>query len=127
MTGSKLHALFALCLLGAACRTGAPTAPAPSLASSPPARTTVAAPVELPARYEEGRWYVAPVTAKGETLLFYTDSGGGANLLLAPAAERLGWARETIEADGQKMEVAAFPALSPGASAGEACGASAGG
>jgi hypothetical protein len=116
MTGSRHPARFALWLLGAlgalsvlgvACRTGAP----PRSAAPRPAP-----PVELPARYEEGRWYVAPVTAQGETLLFYTDSGGGTNMVFAPAAERLGLARETIEAEGQKIEVVAFPALRPGAS-----------
>jgi hypothetical protein len=115
MIGSRLLALAATLLLSAACRTGAPIV-APGRAVSPAPAPTTAPPVELPTRYEEGRWYVAPVTAQGEALLFYTDSGGGANMLLAPAAERLGLARETIDGDGQKIEVVAFPALSPSAS-----------
>ena len=109
MAGPRCTTLLAVLLLGAACRTGVP-----SPSSAPPARLATAPPVELPARYEEGRFYVAPVTASGETLLFYTDSGGGTNLILAPVAERLGLGRETIEEEGQKMEVVAFPALSPG-------------
>jgi hypothetical protein len=95
-------------LLSGACRSGAPAAS--------PASRRAAAPVELPARYDEGRWYVAPVTARGEALLFFTDSGGGANMLFAPVAEHLGLARETVEMDGQKVEVVAFPAMKPGAS-----------
>ncbi|HEV7517027.1 MAG TPA: hypothetical protein VGR07_12070, partial [Thermoanaerobaculia bacterium] len=103
MPSLRIASVLAFLLLGA-CRSGAPAA------------RTAAAPVELPARYDEGRWYVAPVTAKGETLLFFTDSGGGADMLFAPVAEHLGLPRETVEMDGQKVEVVAFPALAPGAS-----------
>ena len=106
-------ALSALLLLGLACRSAVPPS-RPSAARS--ATRSAASPVELPSRYEEGRWYVAPVTTEGETLLFYTDSGGGTNLLFAPVAERLKLPREPVEMDGQKGEVTAFPAMRPGAS-----------
>jgi hypothetical protein len=113
-------AFLVLLLLGAACRSVAPPlTPQPAPPTSPIPRSSArsaAAPVELPARYDEGRWYVAPVTAKGETLLFYADSGGGVNMLLAPTVERLGLERKSVELDGEKMEVVEFPALSPGKS-----------
>jgi len=41
----------------------------------------------VPARYDEGRWIVQPVTEHGDTLDLYTDSGGG---MLFIARERLG-------------------------------------
>ncbi len=111
MSPLRLSALLAAGVLALACRSGgAPTS------STPPAPASGPAPVELPARYEEGRWFVAPQTAQGETLLFYTDSGGGANMLFAPVALRLSLPRETVEADGQKVEVVAFPPLSAAAS-----------
>jgi hypothetical protein len=99
-------------LLGLACGSVAP--PRPSAAQA--AAKSAPPPVELPSRYDEGRWYVTPVTTEGETLLFYTDSGGGTNMLFAPVAERLKLPRETVEKDGQKGEVTAFPAMRAGAS-----------
>lgn len=71
-------------------------------------------PVEIPTRYEEHRWFVTPVTKGGETLSFYTDSGGGMNMLFAPAADRLKPPRETAEQDGQKFETVAWGDLVPG-------------
>lgn len=80
------------------------------------AASSPAAPVEIPALYEEDRWYVAPVTAQGETLIFFTDSGGGMNMVLEPVAGRLGLPQEEVELDGQKMKFAAWPELSASAS-----------
>lgn len=71
-------------------------------------------PVEIPTRYDEHRWLVAPVTKGGETLLFYTDSGGGWNMLLAPAADRLKLPREKAEVEGRTMETVAWQDLAPG-------------
>jgi hypothetical protein len=107
MSGSRLPTFLATLLLSAACRSGAPPAPFAARRAAPP--------IEIPSRYDEGRWYVAPVTAQGERLLFFTDSGGGTNMLFAPVAERLGLARETVEMDGRQAEVVAFPAMDPGA------------
>lgn len=72
------------------------------------------APVEIPSRYDEHRWYVTPVTPKGETLLFYTDTGGGLNMLFAPAADRLGVPRQPTELEGRKAEAVAWSDLVPG-------------
>jgi hypothetical protein len=86
--------------------------PAPAHGAEPPAGPPP--PVEIPTRYDEHRWLVAPVTKGGETLLFYTDSGGGWNMLLAPAADRLGLPREKAEVEGRTMETVAWGDLAPG-------------
>lgn len=70
----------------------------------------------LPARYDEGRWIVRPVTAAGDTLDLYTDSGGG---LLFIARERLGPGAAPAFAErgpgGDSLFTAAWPAFRPGA------------
>ncbi|HSN88450.1 MAG TPA: hypothetical protein VL025_16940 [Thermoanaerobaculia bacterium] len=71
-------------------------------------------PVEIPTRYDEHRWLVTPVTKGGETLLLYTDSGGGMNMLFAPVADRLGPARKKIELEGQSFDTVAWEDLAPG-------------
>lgn len=45
---------------------------------------------ELPAHFEAHRIYVHPVTAEGDTLRLYTDTGGGGPFLLDATVERLG-------------------------------------
>jgi hypothetical protein len=86
-----------------------PAQPAQSLkpAAPPP-------PVEIPTRYDEHRWFVTPVTQGGETLSFYTDSGGGLNMIFAPAADRLKPPREKIDFEGEKVETVAWQDLAPG-------------
>lgn len=49
---------------------------------------TATAPVELPARLIAGRFYVYPVTERGDTLTLFTDTGGGL-WLAAGAVARL--------------------------------------
>lgn len=71
-------------------------------------------PVELPVVYDEHRWLVAPLAKSGERLLFYTDSGGGMNMLLAPVAGRLELVPEPAEVDGQKIGLVAWQELFPG-------------
>lgn len=85
---------------------------APARGAEPPAGPPP--PVEIPTRYDEHRWLVTPVTKGGETLLFYTDSGGGMNMLFAPAAERLGVPREKADFDGRTMETVSWQDLAPG-------------
>ena len=53
------------------------------------AAQTQAAPVELPARLVAGRFYVYPVTTRGDTLTLFTDTGGGL-WLASDAVGRLG-------------------------------------
>src|SRR5690349_7645957 len=85
-----------------------------ALSALPATAQDAKAPVEIPTRYEEHRWLVTPVTKGGETLLFYTDSGGGMNMLFAPAADRLGFPRKKIELEGQSFETVAWEDLAPG-------------
>ncbi len=72
--------------------------------------------VEIPAVFEADRIYVRPVTAAGDTLVFYTDTGGGANMLYAPTAERLDLPRERMPADGDSVTTVPWPDWHPGAS-----------
>ena len=57
---------------------------APGLVQAPDA------PARLPTRCDAGRWFVRPVTAAGDTLDLYTDTGGGRTFVvreaLAPGA-----------------------------------------
>lgn len=85
-----------------------------ALCPLPAAAQDLKPPVEIPTRYDEHRWLVAPVTKGGETLLFYTDSGGGMNMLFAPTADRLGFPRKKIELEGQSFETVAWEDLAPG-------------
>ena len=64
------------CAAGPAARTHSDATPALAMADE----------TEVPARYDEGRWIVRPVTIDGDTLDLYTDSGGG---VLFVARERL--------------------------------------
>lgn len=75
---------------------------------------TVGKPLVLPARYDEHRFFVRPVTLTGQILNFYTDTGGGL-FLYADVAKRLGLPVTTAEVDGQAVSLAALPAFRPGA------------
>ena len=70
----------------------------------------------LPVRYAADRFYVTPVTTRGDTLLLYTDTGGGACMLSANAVRRLGSQTETMVAGTDTVSLARLPALSPAAS-----------
>ena len=48
--------------------------------------------VELPTKFKANRVFVTPVTASGDTLRFYTDSGGGTNIIWPSTVQRLGLA-----------------------------------
>ena len=71
--------------------------------------------IAVPVRYDEHRWIVRPITAAGDTLDLYTDSGGG---FLFIARERLGpdavptFAERTPA--GDSMFTAAWPAFRTG-------------
>lgn len=87
-----------------------PTRPGP--APPPTPSITVA---ELPTRYAAGRFRVAPVTGAGDTLVLYTDTGGGASMLFPDAVERLGLETRRLEFRGDSARLARFPAWRPGA------------
>jgi hypothetical protein len=71
--------------------------------------------VMVPARYDEGRWIVQPVTARGDTLDLYTDTGGGVLFIarerLAPDAV-LTPAQRTPQGDSTFST--AWPSMPPG-------------
>jgi hypothetical protein len=66
-------------------------------------------PLTLPARLDEHRIYVEPVTEAGQKIEFYTDTGGGLFLSQA-AADRLGLASENLGGEGaEAFHVASLP------------------
>jgi hypothetical protein len=79
------------------------------------ARRPAAADIALPVRYDEHRWIVRPVTAAGDTLDLYTDSGGG---FLFIARERLAPNTALVFAErtpaGDSMFTAPWPTFRAG-------------
>lgn len=75
---------------------------------------------DLPAHFVAGRVFVEPKTASGKTLSFYTDSGGGDNLLCHDAAVRLGIAStptsdpEAEQELGKHLAIAHLPVFEHG-------------
>lgn len=63
----------------------------------------------LPAEFREDRIYLRPVTDGGDTLRFYTDTGGGANMLYEPALQRIGGAQERIGFGPDSATVTPWP------------------
>jgi hypothetical protein len=65
----------------------------------------------LPTRFEANRIYVTPVTAAGDTLRLYTDTGGGRYpILTKPAVERLGLSlTDTLSQGRRSLPVVPFP------------------
>ncbi len=62
---------------------------AAALLAAPALAAAQQAAVRLPARFVADRVTVAPVLASGDTLLLYTDTGGGANMLWPATVDRL--------------------------------------
>ncbi len=93
----------------------APAAARDTALASAVADTGVASPRALPTIYAAGRFYVRPITAAGDTLLFYTDTGGG--LFLRPAAAvRLDAPRKVLAVSGEDTLFGTpMPPLAPGA------------
>jgi len=78
---------------------------------------------DLPATFVTHRVFVDPITAGGEKLHLYTDSGGGAKLLCRAAAARLRLATTAAPHDGEMeselgkdLSIAKFPTFKPSAS-----------
>ncbi|HEX6927726.1 MAG TPA: hypothetical protein VF267_00640 [Gammaproteobacteria bacterium] len=68
----------------------------------------------LPAKFRHARVFLAPETANGETLEFYTDTGGGFNAITRSAAERASLEPEPAEPGDTKRLIADFPAFREG-------------
>ncbi len=69
----------------------------------------------LPTRYLADRFAVAPVTERGDTLEFYTDTGGGLNMLWASAAPRLQMKPTPAISQGDTLHLVDLPAFAPSA------------
>lgn len=89
------------------------SSPFASAAAQAPVADTI---IALPVRFEAGRVFVRPVTSDGDTLQFFTDTGGGANMLFAGTATRLGIAVEQVVQGSDTFAVAPWPTFRPKAS-----------
>ena len=69
----------------------------------------------LPVRYLADRFAVAPVTERGDTLILFTDTGGGANMLWLDAARRLGLLVQRVPAGRDTVDVVSLPPLASSA------------
>lgn len=65
--------------------------------------------VELPTRYAAGRFYVTPVTSAGDTVAFYTDTGGGASMIFPSTVDALGLESRELVFRGDTARLAAPP------------------
>ena len=70
----------------------------------------------LPTRYLADRFAVAPVTTDGDTLLLYTDTGGGLNMLWESTVRRLQYPSEQRVSETDTATIVRLPSLSPDAS-----------
>lgn len=86
---------------------------APALAQRP---SHPVPPRRIPASFRADHIYVRPVTTGGDTLTFYVDSGGGLNMLLQGVADRLELPSVQVQAEGQTLNLADWPAWRPDAS-----------
>jgi hypothetical protein len=69
----------------------------------------------LPVRFIGDRPYAAPVSARGDTLLLFLDTGGGANMLYPRSRARLGLAAEWVRDGNDSVRFAALPPFIAGA------------
>jgi hypothetical protein len=74
--------------------------------------------VALPTRFVSDRFFVTPVTTRGDTLLLFTDSGGGGPWVIRPVLERLGGTPRflAVEDGDSVFSGGKFPTFKPGAS-----------
>ena len=111
MKPSSSCAALAFALLLAA-QPAATASDAKTVASQPaPARILV------PTRFEHQRILLTPRLADGANLIFYTDSGGGLNMVRDDVAQRLGLSPGTdVEEEGQPpIKTVRWPAFADGA------------
>lgn len=72
------------------------------------AHTVIA--TELPTDFRHDRIFLVPETKTGEQIEFYTDTGGGWNMIREPLAARLGLEQiGTLEARDREMKLVRFP------------------
>lgn len=78
------------------------------------AHAQTAASVEVPARFVGNRVIADAVTASGDTLRFFTDTGGGTAILYPQAVARLALPVDSVQADGETNAITGFPPLAAG-------------
>ena len=101
---------IALALLALAFTACSPTAQVNDAAPAPPSQA-------LPAEFEHDRVFVLPVTADGDTLRLFTDTGGSfLSYLAASTAGRLGLETEIVTQGDQSAPLAEFPSFREGRS-----------
>ena len=66
---------------------------------------------EIPVQYIADRFAVAPITEQGDTLVLYTDTGGGTSRLWAETVSRLGLAAESVVLGRDTLSVVSLPPL----------------
>lgn len=67
----------------------------------------------VPAEFLHDQVWLTP-KVQGQTLRFFTDTGGGFNAISQAVAERLGLTAETVEVDGRPMKLTGFPVFDAG-------------
>src|SRR5215213_9082789 len=72
-------------------------------------------PLQLPARYDEHRFFVEPVTTGRIKLNFFTDTGGGL-FIFSDVVEHLKIPLVKVQENGQTLELVELPEFSGGAS-----------
>ena len=94
-----------------AARTAAQECMKNTATSSPPKLIT------LPSRYIGDRWFVAPVTETGDTVLLFLDTGGGGVWAIKPLLEKLGFKPKFsgIEEGDSTFTGGKFPTFKKGA------------
>ncbi len=94
----------------------APVNPAPASVSRGSAQVATSSVRALPTTYLADRFALAPVTIAGDTLILYTDTGGGANMLFAEAVTRLALHDSAIMLGADTVRLVALPDFRPSAS-----------
>jgi len=69
--------------------------------------------VEIPTKFKANRIIVTPVTVSGDTLSFYTDTGGGVNMVWPSAVKKLGLDTTQRQMRGQAITLASLPDFLP--------------
>lgn len=71
---------------------------------------------EIPTQFQDNRIFVTPVTITGDTLQFYTDTGGGRNIIWPEAAQQLELKTKKLQMHGDTITLANLPSFLPEAS-----------
>jgi hypothetical protein len=66
---------------------------------------------EIPVQYIADRFAVAPITEQGDTLVLYTDTGGGTSRLWTETVSRLGLVTEQVVWGHDTLNVVSLPPL----------------